>query len=314
MQYDVFISYSRKDTPVAEAICAALSDSGMSFFIDKEGISGGENFPEVLASTIDSSRIFLLLASENAYKSKFTKAEILYAFNHLRSGCIVPYIVDKSTMPADLEFLLGNVNWIDKGKCPPQQLPAELRKVLDRPDTGTIGGRKVRSKWPLRILLGVVALAICALAAILLFQQDNKSTALQDHRRYEQFIAAADSLVSAAAGLSALPNTVETTSEQIADLKSAVTALSSADSVKAIHASDEHLALFNVNTDAARRKINARLDSMHCAWAEYARESYNLYKMTGNESEKQNAQECLAHALSIKDDDSLDDLKLKLSK
>ena len=312
MKYDVFISYSRKDKDQADAVCSALSDAGISFFIDKEGISGGENFPEVLASNIDSSRIFLLLASENSYKSKFTKAEILYAFNHLRSGCIVPYLIDSSTMPADLEFLLGNMNWLYKSNCPPKELPAELRKVLDRPDSGTLAGRKVRSKWPLRILLIVVAAAICTLAGILLFQRGNKSAALQDYKQYERFINNADSLLKASAALGASSGTLQTTTEQIANLQEASKNLSRADSIKALHASDEHIALFNINTDAVRRTVCARLDSMHVAWADYARESYNLYKITGSASEKQNVLECIEHALSIKNDPSLEELKQKI--
>ena len=306
MKYDVFISYSRKDSAVADLICSALSEAGISFFLDKEGISAGENFPEVLASTIDSSHIFLLLASENAYKSKFTKAEILYAFNHMRSGCIIPYILDKSEMPADLEFLLGNVNWIQKSSCPPEKLPAEIRTVLESPDTGTIGGRKVRSKWPLRILLIAVAAAVSALAFTLLHQNGDKVAALQDYKQYERLISKADSLQAVAAGKASLSNTIETTSSQIADLKAAGVLLSQSDSIKRIHASDEHIALFNINTDNMRRAINVKLDSMFTTWSDYAKESFELYNITHSSSECQNALDCLEHALSIKTDDKLE--------
>lgn len=314
MKYDVFISYSRKDSETADLICSALTEVGISCFIDKEGIGGGENFPEVLASTIDSSRIFLFLASANSYKSKFTKAEILYAFNHLRSGCIIPYILDESEMPADLEFLLGNVNWIRKTACPPKQLPAEIRKVLDSPDTGTIGGRKVRSRWPLRILLLAVALSVGVLAAILFRQNGDKSAALQDYKQFESWIDRSDSLLKEAARKGAMPNTLETTSEQILDLQSAEAALCLSDSIKKLHAADEHIALFNINTDALRTSISCKMDSMFVAWSNYARESYELFRITGSPSERQNALDCIKHALSIRPDSSLESLKQSLNK
>lgn len=49
---DVFISYSRKDTPVADRICRALDSAGISYFIDRQGIGGGREFPELLAQAI----------------------------------------------------------------------------------------------------------------------------------------------------------------------------------------------------------------------------------------------------------------------
>ena len=36
MNYDVFISYSRRDSKIAEEICSALTDAGLTFFIDAE--------------------------------------------------------------------------------------------------------------------------------------------------------------------------------------------------------------------------------------------------------------------------------------
>ena len=313
MKYDVFLSYSRKDSAKADAVCEALSGARISFFIDKEGISAGENCPEVLASTIDESRVFLLMASRNSYQSKFTKAELLYAFNHMRSGCIIPYILDDTPMPQDLEFLLGNVNWVYESKCPVSQLPDKIRHILDSPETGTIGGRKVRSKWPLRVVLGLVAVALFALTATMFSQRSSKSAALADYQNYERYICRADSLIDSAALLGSLPNTLETTCDQIAALKGALAEVQKADSIKAIHASDEHIALFSTNTESLVRCAESRLDSMHTAWSNYARESYSLYKATRSASERQNVLDCIGHALSIKPNPSLESLKQTIS-
>ena len=45
MNCDVFISYSRKDMAVADRICAAFDKAGISYFIDRQGIGGGMEFP-----------------------------------------------------------------------------------------------------------------------------------------------------------------------------------------------------------------------------------------------------------------------------
>lgn len=111
MQYDVFISYSRKDSTVAERICKAFDEVGITYFIDLQGISGGFEFPTVLAEAIIESKIFLYLASENSYESRFTQSEITFAFNEKPKGSILPYIIDGSTMPPALRFVFSNINW-----------------------------------------------------------------------------------------------------------------------------------------------------------------------------------------------------------
>ncbi len=111
MKYDVFISYSRKDSAVADKVCAAFDRAGISYFIDRQGIGGGFEFPRVLAENIIDSQLFLLLASENAYASKFTTNEIIFAFNKKPKHSILPYIIDGSSLPLELEFTFAGINW-----------------------------------------------------------------------------------------------------------------------------------------------------------------------------------------------------------
>ncbi|MDE7455634.1 MAG: toll/interleukin-1 receptor domain-containing protein [Prevotella sp.] len=108
---DVFISYSRKDTEVANKICEAFDRAGITYFIDRQGIVGGMEFPEVLAEAILNCRLFLYLASNNSYASKFTNSEITFAFNKKSSNSLLPYIVDNSSLPVRMEFIFSSINW-----------------------------------------------------------------------------------------------------------------------------------------------------------------------------------------------------------
>ena len=110
-QYDVFISYSRKDTAIADKICKALDKAGITYFIDRQGIKGGMEFPVVLANAILEAKLFLYLASENSYASKFTNSEITFAFNKKPSNSLLPYIIDGSNMPVQMEFIFSGINW-----------------------------------------------------------------------------------------------------------------------------------------------------------------------------------------------------------
>ena len=110
-KYDVFISYSRKDTEIADKICQVFDKVGITYFIDRQGIGGGMEFPAVLAKAIKEATVFLFLASKNSYESKFTQSEIIYAFNKKQKQDIIPYIIDGSTMPDELEFTFSAINW-----------------------------------------------------------------------------------------------------------------------------------------------------------------------------------------------------------
>ena len=111
MKYDVFISYSRKDTNIADRICKAFDDVGIVYFIDRQGIGGGVEFPDKLADAIINSSVFLLLGSNNAYNSPFTKREVTFAFNKKRGEQMLPYLIDNTPLPSGLELVFSSINW-----------------------------------------------------------------------------------------------------------------------------------------------------------------------------------------------------------
>ena len=111
MKHDVFISYSRADSAIADRICEAFDKAGISYCIDRQGIGGGFEFPVVLAEAIVESKVVLFLASKSSYESKFTNAELTFAFNEKPKNSILPYIIDGSTMPPALRFVFSSINW-----------------------------------------------------------------------------------------------------------------------------------------------------------------------------------------------------------
>lgn len=133
--YDVFISYSRKDTAVADRICAALDGAGITYFIDRQGIGGGMEFPVVLARAIVESKLFLYLASCNSYESKFTNSEITFAFNEKPKNSLLPYVIDGSDLPLEMKFIFSGINWRNTTDHPIDTvLVADICRLLGRPD------------------------------------------------------------------------------------------------------------------------------------------------------------------------------------
>ena len=108
-KYDIFISYSRKDSVIADEICKAFDRVGITYFIDRKGMGGTANYVTKIAEEIDNSKAMLLLASANSYKSKYVSIELHYAFNH--DVVVLPYALDETPVPKDFEILLIHANW-----------------------------------------------------------------------------------------------------------------------------------------------------------------------------------------------------------
>ena len=110
MRYDVFISYSRKDAEIADHICEVLKENGITYFIDTEDISGGEEFSPVLTENIGKCTLFLFLGSKNSYESKWTPKELHFALNHKDNIAIIPYLIDEEPIPEKIEFGIADLN------------------------------------------------------------------------------------------------------------------------------------------------------------------------------------------------------------
>ncbi len=75
-KYDVFISYSRKDYVdenknvipgnVVSKIKDKLSEAGISYWFDEEGINYGDDFVDKIVTHIEQSDIFLYISSANS--------------------------------------------------------------------------------------------------------------------------------------------------------------------------------------------------------------------------------------------------------
>lgn len=111
MNYDVFISYSRADKAVADQICRAFDEVGITYFIDRKGIGAAREFPDVIANAIKQCRKMLFLASANSYKLKFTKREIYFALKVKDEGDIMPYCIDDAQMPDTIDFVFCTTNY-----------------------------------------------------------------------------------------------------------------------------------------------------------------------------------------------------------
>lgn len=129
---DIFISYSRDDMEIADEICAAFENAEISYFIDIQDIGIGHPFAEI-AKAIKECTLFLYLGSEYSYNSIFVNKELNYAIKHKEKNSILPYLIDETPMPDELDLLLCDYNWRTKKEHPvTPMLVDDISKRLGR--------------------------------------------------------------------------------------------------------------------------------------------------------------------------------------
>lgn len=111
MAYDVFISYSRKDTEIVNRIEEEINKYDISCFIDRSGIDLGSDFAEIIAKSIYECEIMLFVWSENSNQSENTANEIALAIEFEK--IIIPFKIGTFKAHYKLAYRLVRFNRID---------------------------------------------------------------------------------------------------------------------------------------------------------------------------------------------------------
>ncbi len=111
MKCDVFISYSNKDQHTADAICSSLENSGIRCWISHRDVFPGNDWAKSINTAIKSSRVMVLVFSENSNNSvQVTKELNLAVHNKL---VIIPFKIDNSIPSDGMEYFLADMHWLD---------------------------------------------------------------------------------------------------------------------------------------------------------------------------------------------------------
>ena len=125
MEYDIFISYSRKDTAIVDQFVKRLTEAGYNVWIDREGIYIGDQFKAKIVRAIKDSAIVLFFSSANSNASEWTVKEISYSLK--KGKTIIPIKLDDTEYEDSIDFDLVNVDFI---KCDPDQSSACIDRLI----------------------------------------------------------------------------------------------------------------------------------------------------------------------------------------
>ena len=128
-KYDVFISYSRKDSEFAEKVCAVFDAYKkfykFEYFFDKEEIKSANEYLERISEAISECNTMFFLASKNSYSSRFCSKELLFANEY--NVTIHRYCIDNSKPPKKINLLLIDQHFLEASTCPIEKM---VRQVL----------------------------------------------------------------------------------------------------------------------------------------------------------------------------------------
>lgn len=111
MEYDVFISYSRKDVKHIDKFVERLEKLGFIVWIDRKGIESGDSFKQVIVNAIEKSSIFVYFNSYSSSVSPWTAKELGVAITLGKP--IIPVKLDKASYSKEGLFDLINLDFID---------------------------------------------------------------------------------------------------------------------------------------------------------------------------------------------------------
>jgi multiple sugar transport system substrate-binding protein len=127
MAHDVFISYSSKDKPIADAICASLEGAGIRCWIAPRDIGAGEDWPTSIAKAIPASRLMVLIFSSHSNSSEDVGRELYLAANS--KLVIIPFKIEDVAPEPGKQYYLARTHWLDAMNPPTRE---QIQNLVDR--------------------------------------------------------------------------------------------------------------------------------------------------------------------------------------
>jgi hypothetical protein len=128
MAHEIFISHAYKDKGIADAICRKLESANVRCWIAPRNISVGEDWTKAICKAIGSSRVVVLVLSENANAATHIEREIANAF--YAGLVIIPFRLDNAIPRRNFLPYLGGVRWLDSVNPPAEQNLEELTACI----------------------------------------------------------------------------------------------------------------------------------------------------------------------------------------
>jgi hypothetical protein len=128
MAHDVFVSYSSKDKPIADAVVAGLENKGIRCWVAPRDITPGSSWGEAIIKAIEGSRFMVLILSGNSNRSKQVLREVERAVAN--DVIIIPFRIENIDPSGAMAYFLSTEHWLDALTPPIENHIAKLHTTL----------------------------------------------------------------------------------------------------------------------------------------------------------------------------------------
>jgi hypothetical protein len=128
MAHDVFVSYSNKDKPVADAVVAGLEKSGIRCWVAPRDITPGRSWGDAIISAIEASRFMVIILSGNSNQSKQVIREVERAVAN--NVIIIPFRIENIDPTGAMAYFLSTEHWLDAITPPLERHMEKLQSTL----------------------------------------------------------------------------------------------------------------------------------------------------------------------------------------
>ena len=108
--HDVFISYSTRNSDVANKVCYVLEKNNLKCWMAPRDILSGRSYVDEIAEAIKSTKIVVLVYSKYSQDSKYVNNELSMAYSHNKD--ILSFNIDDSLPEREMEYYLKVTEWL----------------------------------------------------------------------------------------------------------------------------------------------------------------------------------------------------------
>jgi hypothetical protein len=182
MAHDVFVSYSSRDKPVADAVVAGLESKGIRCWVAPRDITPGSSWGDAIINAIEASHFMVIILSGNSNRLKQVVREVERAVAN--NVIIIPFRIEDIDPTGAMAYFLSTEHWLD-AITPPlerhiEKLQATLQHFQSGGDKTEVSGNlhppiaqppasaaRWKAKSILPVLLTIAILSVSAVVVVL---------------------------------------------------------------------------------------------------------------------------------------------------
>jgi hypothetical protein len=111
MAHDVFVSYSHKDKPVADAVVAGLENRSVRCWIAPRDVTPGTSWGQAIIDAIEGSIVMIVILSGNSNQSRQVVREVERAV--AKGVVIIPLRIEDIHLTGAMAYFLSTEHWLD---------------------------------------------------------------------------------------------------------------------------------------------------------------------------------------------------------